>query len=188
MSVNTVVNLPHLSISYPSFPLYSQDGMVSICAHADLLMITKYMYKKYNFNNYKLKEIIENKNIYILIDAINETPNRAVWKNGLAKILSEIEKRVHIKIILSVRAGYENLVFEENMNKKLQDGRILSVIHVGFQDKSIEATREFLNFHGIPFSTSDFLNYEMTNPLYLTLFCMVLNLVYHFEERLFLYF
>ena len=118
---------------------------------------------------------VENKNIYILIDAINETPNRAVWKNGLAKILSEIEKRVHIKIILSVRAGYENLVFEENMNKKLQDGRILSVIHVGFQDKSIEATREFLNFHGIPFSTSDFLNYEMTNPLYLTLFCKTYN-------------
>ncbi|HFI0336557.1 TPA: hypothetical protein ACGOV2_001058 [Streptococcus suis] len=118
---------------------------------------------------------VENKNIYILIDAINETPNRAVWKNGLAKILSEIEKRVHIKIILSVRAGYENLVFEENMNKKLQDGRILSVIHVGFQDKSIEATREFLNFHGIPFSTPDFLNYEMTNPLYLTLFCKTYN-------------
>ena len=65
MSVNTVVNLPHLSISYPSFPLYSQDGMVSICAHADLLMITKYMYKKYNFNNYKLKEIIENKKFEI---------------------------------------------------------------------------------------------------------------------------
>ncbi len=56
------------------------------------------------------------------------------------------------------------------MNEKLQDGRILSVRHVGFQDKSIEATREFLNFHGIPFSTSDFLNYDMTNPLYLTLF------------------
>ncbi|MCK3942081.1 hypothetical protein HCC47_04305 [Streptococcus suis] len=118
---------------------------------------------------------VENKNIYILIDAINETPNRAVWKNGLAKILSEIEKRVHIKIILSVRAGYENLVFEENMNEKLQDGRILSVRHVGFQDKSIEATREFLNFHGIPFSTSDFLNYDMTNPLYLTLFCKTYN-------------
>ncbi|MDN5101380.1 hypothetical protein O8C83_11180 [Aliarcobacter butzleri] len=60
LSIDTTVNLPHISISYPSFPLYSQDGMVSICAHADLLMISKYMYKRYNFNNYKLKDIIEN--------------------------------------------------------------------------------------------------------------------------------
>ena len=76
MSVNTVVNLPHLSISYPSFPLYSQDGMVSICAHADLLMITKYMYKKYNFNNYKLKEIIEN-------NLISNSHGRKIPSEGL---------------------------------------------------------------------------------------------------------
>lgn len=60
LSVNTKVNLPHISIDYNSFPLYSQDGMVAICAHADLLMISKYMYKKFNFNNYKLKNIVKN--------------------------------------------------------------------------------------------------------------------------------
>lgn len=36
--------------------------MVAICAHADLLMITKYMYKKFNFNNYKLRAIVQNDN------------------------------------------------------------------------------------------------------------------------------
>ncbi|PLY10351.1 MAG: hypothetical protein C0626_05035 [Arcobacter sp.] len=62
LSMDTSVNLPHISIKFNSFPIYAQDGMVAICAHADLLMISKYMYKKFNFNNYKLKDIIKNNN------------------------------------------------------------------------------------------------------------------------------
>lgn len=34
--------------------------MVAVCAHADLLMVSKYMYKKFNFNNYTLKDIVNN--------------------------------------------------------------------------------------------------------------------------------
>lgn len=60
LSVFTTVNFPHIAIKYKSFPLYSQDSMVAVCAHADLLMISKYMYKKFNFNNYTLKDIVQN--------------------------------------------------------------------------------------------------------------------------------
>lgn len=60
MSTHTIINLPHGSIKYNSFPLYSQDSMVAVCAHADILMISKYMYKKFNFNNYKLQELVKN--------------------------------------------------------------------------------------------------------------------------------
>ena len=60
LAVDTVVNFPHTSIKYKSFPLYSQDSMVAVCAHADLLMVSKYMYKKFNFNNYTLKDIVNN--------------------------------------------------------------------------------------------------------------------------------
>ncbi|WP_455757065.1 hypothetical protein [Sulfurimonas sp.] len=62
LSVYSTVNFPHLSIKYHSFPLYSQDSMVAVCAHADLLMVSKYMYKKFNFNNYTLKDIVNNDN------------------------------------------------------------------------------------------------------------------------------
>lgn len=60
LSMDTVVNFPHIGIRYKSFPLYSQDSMVAVCAHADIMMVSKYMYKKYNFNNYKLKDIVNN--------------------------------------------------------------------------------------------------------------------------------
>jgi hypothetical protein len=60
LAVETVVNFPHTRIHYLSFPIYAQDAMVAVCAHADMLMIAKYMYKKFNFNHYRLKEMVGN--------------------------------------------------------------------------------------------------------------------------------
>lgn len=60
LSIDSTVNFPHASIKYKSFPLYAQDSMVAVCAHADILMISKYMYKKFNFNNYSLRDIVQN--------------------------------------------------------------------------------------------------------------------------------
>jgi len=41
LSIDTVVNFPHRQIRYPAFPLYVQDGMVAVCAHADMLMVAR---------------------------------------------------------------------------------------------------------------------------------------------------
>ncbi|MBF7093884.1 hypothetical protein IYQ92_01050 [Streptococcus sp. HF-1907] len=113
----------------------------------------------------------ENKDIHIFIDAINETPEKRVWKNGISRLISEIKKRKHIKLIFSIRSGYEEPVLEDSVKKKISDGSILRLIHYGFRDESVTATKEFLNYHNIPFSPSDLLSYEMINPLFLTLFC-----------------
>ena len=145
--------------------------------------ISKQIMEKFEFD-YGFREFldmldilgeIENQRIYIFIDAINETPNRSVWKNGLSTIISEICRRKHIKLVLSVRTGYEKLVFEENMIERLKSGELLRITHHGFRDDSVVAIKEFLNFHNIPFSPSELLNYEMTNPLFLTLFCKTYN-------------
>ena len=145
--------------------------------------ISKQIMEKFEFD-YAFREFldmldilgeIENQHIYIFIDAINETPNRSVWKNGLSTIISEICRRKHIKLILSVRTGYEKLIFEENMIERLKSGELLRITHHGFQDDSVAAIKEFLNCHNIPFSPSELLNYEMTNPLFLTLFCKTYN-------------
>ena len=101
--------------------------------------------------------------------ATGTSPNRSVWQTGLSKITSEVCKRKHIKLVLSVRTGYEKLVFEEKMIERLNSGELLRITHHGFQDDSVVAIKEFLNFHNIPFSPSELLNYEMTNPLFLTL-------------------
>lgn len=109
--------------------------------------------------------------VVIFIDAINESANKELWKTGLVSILFKINKLNHVRLAVSVRNGYENLVFNEAILKMIESNEIVSLNHTGFIEESIEATKTFLNYYNIPFSPTYFLQYEMTNPLFLTLFC-----------------
>ena len=114
---------------------------------------------------------LENCNTYILIDAINETPYREIWKTGLPLLISQIREFEHIKLVVSARSGYERLVFNETVNEEIETNKIASIVHSGFREESVEATLAFLNHYGIPFLPSYFFQAEMTNPLFLKLFC-----------------
>ena len=108
---------------------------------------------------------------YIFIDAINESIYKNVWKTGLQSLFAKILQYPHLKLILSVRTGYERIVFNDSVRDAIADGTVASIVHTGFREESIEATLTFLNHYGIPFLPSYFLQTEMTNPLFLTLFC-----------------
>lgn len=112
-----------------------------------------------------------NCSVCLLIDAINESPYRDIWKTGLPQLIAQINKFKHLKIVISVRSGYERLVFNDAIIEEIESKRISSIVHSGFREESVEATLEFLNYYGIPFLPSYFLQAEMTNPLFLTLFC-----------------
>ena len=49
------------------------------------------------------------------------------------------------------------------------------MLHRGFEDNSISAAREFLNHYNIPFTPLEYFGYEMSNPLFLTLYCKTYN-------------
>lgn len=110
-------------------------------------------------------------NSVIFIDAINESVYRDIWKIGLNSLLSKTNSYNNIKVVISVRTGYEGLVFDDAIVEKIKNGSYIELFHTGFREESIEATKEFLNHYGIPFSPSYFLQQDMTNPLFLTLFC-----------------
>ena len=115
--------------------------------------------------------IQEKRFVYIFIDAINESTYKEIWQVGLSGLLSKLKAYPHIKLALSVRTGYEKLVFNESILGDISNGTIGSIMHNGFREESIVATQVFLNHYGIPFSPTYFLQSEMTNPLFLTLFC-----------------
>ena len=83
--INATSNLLGKSFRYPSFPFISQDSVVTICAHADILMLSKYMYKRFNFNLIEVDTILEN------IEAHN---GRKIPSDGLVleQILKVLEK------------------------------------------------------------------------------------------------
>lgn len=114
---------------------------------------------------------IHNQPIVIYIDAVNESNYRDIWKNGLSTIYNKIKNLNYVRVAISVRSGYEPFVFDNNMINLQASQKITNIHHTGFQENSIEAVREFLNFYNIPFYPSFSISYELTNPLFLLLFC-----------------
>lgn len=114
---------------------------------------------------------INNKYIVIFIDAINESDNFNVWERDIVQIQNKLMNYPYLKCAISMRIGYEQLLIGEATKQRINDGRILQIRHNGFRYESIEATKQFLHYYNIPFFPSYFLRSEMTNPLFLTLFC-----------------
>lgn len=108
---------------------------------------------------------------YIFIDAINESTHKDVWKTGMQSLFARISHYPHIKLAISVRTGYEKIVFDDAVRSAIAERKIASIVHSGFREDPIKATLTFLNHYGIPFLPSYFLHTEMTNPLFLNVFC-----------------
>ncbi len=116
---------------------------------------------------------INNCIVPIFIDAINETWNKRLWQTDLPAIVEKIHHSPKVKLVISYRRGYEKLVLPESMRRKRDD--IVKIYNNGFYDNSIEAVKDFLNHYSIPFTPLEYFDYEMSNPLFLTLYCKTYN-------------
>ena len=106
----------------------------------------------------------------IFIDAINESRNREIWKNGINGLIAKIEKFQNIRLVISLRTGFEELTLSEKVLSDRKNGQIAETVHHGLNDDSPNGIYEFLSNCGIPFSPEYYLQNEMTNPLFLTWF------------------
>lgn len=107
----------------------------------------------------------------LLIDALNESVVPDIWKTKLPELIRKIEQRNYVRLAISIRSGYEPLILDEVIQSKIESKEVVNLVHSGFRDESVSAVQEFLNHYGIPFSPEYYLQQEMTNPLFLTLFC-----------------
>ena len=137
------------------------------------------LYLDYSFNDLIdiLETIGEKKNriIPVFIDALNETGNLKLWKTGLSAIIDKVNHSRMVKLVLSYRTEYEKMVIPDTVMSKKNSKEIMSVFHNGFANTGIRAIKEFLNHYSIPFSPLEYFRFEMTNPLFLTLYCKNYN-------------
>ena len=141
--------------------------------------IMKNLNLDYNFERLiDILEVIGERNnhvVPIIIDALNETWNKKLWKIGLLPIIDKVKASPFVKLVISYRTEYESTVLPEMIIKEKQEGKIVTIIHRGFEDNSIEAAKEFMDQYNIPFAPLDYLGYEMSNPLFLSLYCRTYN-------------
>lgn len=134
-----------------------------------------------DFSFFELVDILEtigekeNRVVPIFIDAANETWNCSLWKTGLPAIIDKIRHSPLVRLVVSFRPEYESVILSDGLKKERQCGDIVTTVHNGFEKNSIQAIREFLNHYNIPFTPVEFFGSELTNPLFLTLYCRTYN-------------
>lgn len=133
----------------------------------------------YNFEDLiDILEAIGEKENYIVpvfIDALNETWNNNLWKSGLSRIIDKIKQCPMVRFVFSYRLEYSNQILSDSIQKSIENGEIISIVHKGFINNGVTAVKKFLDYYHIPFTPLNYFGYEMTNPLFLTLYCKTYN-------------
>jgi hypothetical protein len=103
----------------------------------------------------------------IAIDALNESEGKAFWAGHLPAMLTVIARFPWLALVVSVRSSYVDLIVPDG----LVPARLPRVVHAGFADHELQATRVFFDYYGIERPSVPLMTPEFQNPLFLKLFC-----------------
>jgi len=104
----------------------------------------------------------------IYIDALNESPREARWKNKLPELLAQCKPYSGIKICVSTRDTYRNLVVDTRFPGYAFE-------HTGFDGHEFEAIQAFATYYGLDAEITPLFSPELGNPLFLHLACKTLK-------------
>ncbi|MCO1339159.1 hypothetical protein BJH93_09685 [Kocuria polaris] len=104
----------------------------------------------------------------LVIDALNDTRPRSMWRDNLDRLISIVTRHPHIRLLLTARTHYVNQVLPPGMS-------IPRFEHTGFEGVEFEAVSEYAAFYGLEPPTSPPIHGEFDNPLYLRLVCEALQ-------------
>lgn len=107
----------------------------------------------------------------IVIDAINEGPQRSNWHNNIEDFLLELSHFENIGIILSCRGTYINYTIP----KELKEQKLTCITHQGFRGFERRATAMYCQQYGISKPTAPILSPEFSNPLFVKICCKALK-------------
>lgn len=104
----------------------------------------------------------------IYIDALNESPREVRWKDKLPELLAQCKSYPDIKICVSTRDTYRNLVVDSRFPG-------FAFEHIGFSGHQFEAVQAFAAYYGLDAEITPLFSPELSNPLFLHLACKTLK-------------
>ena len=85
LKLRTKINILDKTLYINTFPYFVQDSIVNVCAHSDILMLTKYLYKKTNFS------FVDTNKIYkILNQNQRQIPSKGLTIYEISNLLNNI--------------------------------------------------------------------------------------------------
>lgn len=104
----------------------------------------------------------------IYIDALNESPRNTRWKKKLPELLAECEPYPGVKVCVSTRDTYRDLVADARFPG-------YAFQHRGFAGHEFEAVQAFAAHYGLDTEITPLFAPELSNPLFLHLACRALK-------------
>lgn len=104
----------------------------------------------------------------VYIDALNESPRDARWKDKLPELLTQCKPYPDIKVCVSTRDTYRDLVVDSRFPG-------FAFEHVGFSGQEFEAVQAFATHYGLDAEITPLFSPELSNPLFLHLACKTLK-------------
>ncbi|MBK7314983.1 hypothetical protein [Candidatus Aalborgicola defluviihabitans] len=104
----------------------------------------------------------------VYIDALNESPRGARWKNKLPELLAQCAPYPGLKVCVSTRDTYRDLVVDARFPGYAFE-------HSGFAGREFEAVEAFATHYGLDAEITPLFSPELGNPLFLHLACRTLR-------------
>lgn len=104
----------------------------------------------------------------IFIDALNESRADARWKAKLPELIQQCKPHAGVKICVSARDTYKDLVTDSRFPGYAFE-------HRGFSGQGVEALQAFAAFYGLDSEITPLFSEELSNPLFLHLACKTLK-------------
>ena len=106
--------------------------------------------------------------VLLVIDALNETRPRTVWRDHLDRVAAMIGRYDHLRVLFTVRSHYRPQVIPDELDLPV-------VVHRGFEGAEFEAVMEYADYYGLEPPTAPPVHGEFDNPLFLRLLCEALK-------------
>jgi hypothetical protein len=106
----------------------------------------------------------------ICIDALNETPNRSLWRNGILDFAAELRASDRVKLIVSCRSDY----LEQTLPLPLRERQAPAwafAEHQGLGVEVFEAFPKYVAAYDVRWRGLPPLVEEFRNPMFLRIFC-----------------
>lgn len=104
----------------------------------------------------------------VFIDALNEGPLGSKWKDRLPEFLGQIKGYPGIKVCVSTRDTYQDLVVDSRFPG-------YAFTHPGFLGREFEALQHFALAYGLHAEITPLFSEEAANPLFLHLACKTMQ-------------
>ncbi len=107
--------------------------------------------------------------VLFMIDAINESRGKDVWRNSINSFVDKFKNRAGVSLVLSLRTTYKDDILPEGFDK------LVPIEHHGFKGSEYEALHLFSQFYKVKVPDFPLLEEEYSNPLFLHMLCKVVQ-------------